>query len=97
MTCAWTECRENGGAAEWVGTGSRAVVLGVTAIVWCSGCSFVLIFYFYEKKKKRTEPWPMTHKFYNEFLHTFDCSIAFLTTLMVFHWDLGCYRETSWS
>lgn len=46
-----------------------------------------------EKKK----PWPLSHKFYNEFLHTFDCSIAFLTTLMVFHWDLGCYSETSWS
>ena len=50
-----------------------------------------------EKKKKRIEPWQMTHKFYNEILHTFDCSIAFLTTLMVFHWDLGCYSETSWS
>ena len=53
MTCAWTECRENGGAAEQVGTKSRAVVLGVTAIVWCSECSFVLIFYFYGKKKKK--------------------------------------------
>ena len=52
MTRAWTECRENGGAAERVGTGSWAVVLGVIIIVWGLGCSFALIFYFREKKKK---------------------------------------------
>lgn len=97
MTRVWTECRENGGAAERVGTGSGAVVLGVIIIVWCLGCSFALIFYFHEKKKKKIEPWPLSHKFYNEFLPIFDCSVAFLTTSMVFHWDLGCYSETSWS
>lgn len=96
MTRAWTECRDDGGAAERVGTRSAAVVLGVIVFVRCSGCSFALTFYFHEKKKK-IEPWLMSHTFYNKFLPTFDCSVAFLTTLMVFHWDLGCYSETSWS
>ena len=61
MTRAWTECRDDGGAAERVGTRSAAVVLGVIVFVRCSGCSFALTFYFHEKKKKNRTMADVSH------------------------------------
>lgn len=86
----WWCCREGGDQIRGCGAWSHCLCTVLRMFI----CPHLLLPW---KKKKKKEPWLMSHTFYNKFLPTFDCSVAFLTTLMVFHWDLGCYSETSWS